>query len=199
MGDVLGGLGQAARTGAGAAVSGLATAGRATGQGLLSAGRAGLATAKNPFVQGLAGAALGHGLLSGGQQSPTNIAAPETGAVEAAPAEPTAGVAQNAVTGYMKPTAPAMAAIAPSTIPPAPANAAQPAPAQANSVTAPATPADVDNTDYNVEFNKYMGSNFVPGSRLDRAKMDYLKSLKPRKIELNPANVYNPAYGYGKF
>jgi hypothetical protein len=222
LGDVFGGLGQATRTGAGAVASGLGAAGSAAGRGLAATGRGVLSAARNPLVQagavGLGTGALGaYGVnramgVGGAPPADSAEAAAPAAIAPASVAPASAGAASGGAATGAGPAGPAGAAAGagvanaasqagiaaarsapPAAAPPAAARSAPPAAAP------PAVaPAD-DNTDYNAAFKRYMGSSFDSNSKLDRAKMDYLKSLKARNIDLNAANIYNPAYGYDQF
>jgi hypothetical protein len=52
---------------------------------------------------------------------------------------------------------------------------------------------DLSNT-----FNKYMGGNYDPNSRVDQAKMQYLQGLSNKGVALNAANIYG-GQGYGNW
>jgi hypothetical protein len=212
LGDVFGGLGQATRTGAGAVASGLGAAGSAAGRGLAATGRGVLSAARNPLVQagavGLGTGALGaYGVnramgVGGAPPADSAEAAAPAAIAPASVAPASAGAASGGAATGAGPAGPVAAAAGAGV-----ANAAGQAgidaarsapPAAARSAPPAAAPAD-DNTDYNAAFKRYMGSSFDSNSKLDQSKMDYLKSLKARNIDLNAANIYNPAYGYDQF
>ena len=220
LGDVFGGLGQATRTGAGAVASGLGAAGSAAGRGLAATGRGVLSAARNPLVQagavGLGTGALGaYGVnramgVGGAPPADSAEAAAPAAIAPASVAPASAGAASGGAATGAGPAGPVAAAAgagvanaagqagidAARSAPPAAARSAPPA--AARSAPPAAAPAD-DNTDYNAAFKRYMGSSFDSNSKLDQSKMDYLKSLKARNIDLNAANIYNPAYGYDQF
>jgi hypothetical protein len=198
LGQVMAGTGQALRSGASTVRNRASNAASAVGRGVstgAAATRRGLvSTAKNPLVQagavGLGGGALGtYGMLRAMGAGGAPAAAPSAGSADT-------GKAQFAL--YSDPDAKAVARLVSA---PAAASASSPAaPAAASSPAAPAAaPAAASSPasqpDYNQFFKPYMGTNFDPSSRVDRAKLQFLKDLGQGGMDLsNVSGNYGEVY-----
>jgi len=209
--DVRTGLGQAASAGYNT-IKNRATAGVSAAKNRATAGvsaaREGLSTAaRNPLVQ--AGAVgLGAGALGGAggaylmnRSSPAASGNPyQAVAADSASGNSAAPAVSPASVSYSDPSEDAM--LDAENLGASPAQAANPYQSAMPSEDAMLDAENLETTapdvDYNLAFNKYMGS-YNPNSAKDQAKMQYLRSLTDRGLDLNAANVYNTNYGYGSF
>jgi hypothetical protein len=190
LGQVMAGTGQALRSGASAVRNRASNAASAVGRGVstgAAATRRGLvSTAKNPLVQagavGLGGGALGtYGMLRAMGVGGAPAAAPSAGSANT-------GNAQLAL--YSDPAAKAVDRLVS-----APAAASSPAAPAAPAASSPAASSPAAQPDYNQFFKPYMGTNFDPRSRVDQAKLQFLKDLGQGGMDLsNVSGNYGEVY-----